>query len=150
MAGIFGPDRARPELAKKIPPRPFPSLRLKSAAGFLTMAVLSQTPGWEGGGGGGWKRIQLNSRIYAGINYSGGRKDPGRYHAAATTILTAPPLPPLSTTTATIDLLLSLVFFQPDFSVSLRTGMQFTELFLNPSGGTTAKQEESAPERKKK
>lgn len=103
-----------------------------------------------GRGGGGWKRIQLNSHIYAGINYSGGRKDPGRYHAAATTILTAPPLPPLSTTTATIDLLLSLVFFQPDFSVSLRTGMQFTELFLNPSGGTTAEQEESAPERKKK
>lgn len=50
-SGIFGPDRARPELAKKIPPRPFPSLRLKSAAGFLTMAVLSQTPGWEGGRG---------------------------------------------------------------------------------------------------
>lgn len=56
MAGIFGPDRARPELAKKIPPRPFPSLRLKSAAGFLTMAVLSQTPGWEGGGGGGLEK----------------------------------------------------------------------------------------------
>lgn len=92
-------------------------------------------------GKGGWKRIQLNSRIFTGINYFRGRKDPGRYHAAATTILTAPPPP--------FHLLLSLVFFQPDFSVSLRTGMQFTELFLNPSGGTTAEQEESGPEEKR-
>lgn len=149
-AGIFGLDRGAPELTK-IPPRPF-SPDLKSTAGFLTMAVLSQT---LRRGEGEWKRIQLKPpRIFAGINYFRGRKDPGRYHTGATTILTATrsrspsrllrfhvsiqPSPPTT----------RLVFFQPDFSVSLRTGMQFTELFLNPSGGTTAEKEESAAEKK--
>lgn len=60
------------------------------------------------------------------------------------TLSPAPPFPrslPPPTTTRP-------VFFQPDFSVSLRAGMQFTELFLNPSGGTTAEKEESAAEKK--
>lgn len=110
---------------------------LKSAAGFLTMAVLSR--------GNPPPPPPPPPCIFASINYFRGRKDPERYRAAA--LQRRYRLCPSLFLVPTILLHRHpsssppVVFFQPDFSVSLG-GMQFTELFLNPSGGTTAEPRE--------